>query len=80
MPYTQECPTLWRVYDYFTSSEKKSTLETRESKSTLKLGEGGEGFIATDEWCYNCGNSGHWGDVRTFFLFIVNSSVLNAGL
>jgi len=29
----------------------------------MKLGQGGEGYVADDEWCYNCGNPGHWGDV-----------------
>jgi hypothetical protein len=29
----------------------------------LKIGEGGETYIATDEWCHYCGEGGHLGDV-----------------
>jgi len=28
----------------------------------LGLGKGGEGYIAPDDWCYNCGDCGHLGD------------------
>lgn len=59
----QECPTLWRLYEYLTEEEKHHSLRTRRDKSNLILGEGGEGYIADDEWCYNCGSCGHWGDV-----------------
>lgn len=38
-------------------------MEVRKSKQTYPLGQGGEGYIAEDCWCYNCGDSGHWGDV-----------------
>ncbi|TFK43553.1 hypothetical protein BDQ12DRAFT_731560 [Crucibulum laeve] len=59
---TNECPTWWRLYEYMADEERVITISTRKSKRKLKLGEGGEGYIADDEWCYNCGNSGHWGD------------------
>ncbi|KAF8076360.1 hypothetical protein FPV67DRAFT_1573553 [Lyophyllum atratum] len=59
---TNECPTLWRLYEYLTEGSKNLTLETRRQKQHLSLGEGGEGYIADDEWCYNCGSCGHWGD------------------
>lgn len=29
----------------------------------LELGEGGEGYIGPDDWCYYCGKCGHLGDV-----------------
>ncbi|KAG6829738.1 hypothetical protein H0H87_010370 [Tephrocybe sp. NHM501043] len=59
---TNECPTLWRLYEYLTEEAKKLCLQRRKEKQHFKLGEGGEGYIADDEWCYNCGNFGHWGD------------------
>ncbi|KAI9447747.1 hypothetical protein H4582DRAFT_1801919 [Lactarius indigo] len=59
---TNECPTIWRLYEYVTDREREAILRHRESKQSLALGEGGEGYIAHDEWCYNCGNSGHLGD------------------
>ncbi|KAI0775854.1 hypothetical protein BD413DRAFT_524681 [Trametes elegans] len=61
---TNECPTLWRIYDYVGDDERQEILRVRETKRTLGLGQGGEGYIATDEWCYNCGGCGHLGDVR----------------
>lgn len=57
-----ECPTLWRMYAYVLPEEKDTVLQVRESKMELEFGEGGEGYIATDVWCYNCGGSGHLGD------------------
>ncbi|KAH9173391.1 hypothetical protein EDB89DRAFT_724666 [Lactarius sanguifluus] len=59
---TNECPTIWRLYEYVTEREREAILRHREAKQSLALGEGGEGYIAHDEWCYNCGNSGHLGD------------------
>ncbi|KAF5388025.1 hypothetical protein D9615_000391 [Tricholomella constricta] len=59
---TNECPTLWRLYDYLTEEARKLMLQTRKQKQRLNIGEGGEGYIADDEWCYNCGSCGHWGD------------------
>ncbi|KAL0579546.1 hypothetical protein V5O48_002475 [Marasmius crinis-equi] len=61
-PVIVECPTLWRMYDYLTESARNTTLEKRRARKNLPLGQGGEGFIAEDVWCYNCGGSGHWGD------------------
>ena len=60
----QECPTLWRLYEYANQEVKDGTLRRRRERQHLMLGRGGEGYIADDEWCYNCGHSGHWGDVR----------------
>ncbi|PPQ73548.1 hypothetical protein CVT26_010358 [Gymnopilus dilepis] len=59
---TNECPTLWRLYKYFSVEERSSIISIRQSKKEFALGEGGEGYIADDEWCYNCGSYGHWGD------------------
>ncbi|KAI0832815.1 hypothetical protein BC628DRAFT_1309582 [Trametes gibbosa] len=59
---TNECPTLWRIYEYVADDERQEILHERESKRALPFGQGGEGYIATDEWCYNCGGSGHLGD------------------
>ncbi|KAK0190952.1 hypothetical protein F5146DRAFT_1046399 [Armillaria mellea] len=60
---TSECPTWWRIYVYISEeNERVQILHTRREKSKAGLGEGGEGYIAEDEWCYNCGVEGHWGD------------------
>jgi hypothetical protein len=59
----QECPTLWRMYEYVASEERQIILSSHREKSELTIGAGGEGYIAEDEWCYNCGQCGHWGDV-----------------
>jgi protein AIR1/2 len=66
----QECPSLWRVYEYVTQHERESILSSRREKSTLAFGSGGEGYIAEDEWCYNCGQCGHWGDVCMYLYMI----------
>lgn len=62
----QECPTLWRIYEYVSDAERKATLEEREGKASLEIGEGGEGYIGPEDWCYNCGGCGHLGDVSIF--------------
>ncbi|KAF7355279.1 Protein air1 [Mycena sanguinolenta] len=59
---TSECPSLWRVYVYVEDAEHERILETRQARKGLELGQGGEGYIARDACCYNCGGSGHWGD------------------
>jgi hypothetical protein len=61
----QECPTIWRLYEYVTDPEREAILLHRESKQLLALGQGGEGYIASDEWCHNCGQTGHLGDVSS---------------
>lgn len=52
------------MYEYVSDGERLEILHARESKRHLSIGEGGEGFIGQDDWCYNCGAMGHWGDVR----------------
>ena len=69
----QECSTLWRLYEYLADEEQEHTLRTREERRNLSLGEGGEGYIAADKWCYNCGSCGHWGDVSPPPRFLVPS-------
>jgi hypothetical protein len=59
----QECPTWWRIYEYLTEDERLDSLDARRRRKGLTLGQGGEGYVADDEWCYRCGSSGHWGDV-----------------
>ncbi|THH29387.1 hypothetical protein EUX98_g4805 [Antrodiella citrinella] len=59
---TKECPTLWRMYDYVSDNQRTEIIRLRKKKSELPLGQGGEGYIGSDEWCYNCGSSGHLGD------------------
>jgi len=41
-------------------------INQRLAKKDMKLGEGGEGYVADDELCYNCGGYGHLGDVSFF--------------
>lgn len=43
--------------------DREDILKARKEKKDLRLGQGGEGYIADDEWCYTCGGAGHWGDV-----------------
>ncbi|GJE87490.1 hypothetical protein PsYK624_035730 [Phanerochaete sordida] len=57
-----ECPTLWRMYTYVEESERLEILAEREQKRELDIGEGGEGYIGPEDWCYNCGDCGHLGD------------------
>ncbi|KAF6762635.1 hypothetical protein DFP72DRAFT_876431 [Ephemerocybe angulata] len=59
---TNECPTWWRMYLYLSDEGRAKVLRFREERHSLPLGEGGEGYVANDEWCYNCGDCGHWGD------------------
>ncbi|KAF7301653.1 hypothetical protein MIND_00730800 [Mycena indigotica] len=59
---TRECPTLWRLYNYLTEAEHTQVLQTRKEKKGLSLGQGGEGYIAEDAWCYVCAKRGHFGD------------------
>lgn len=63
------------MYEYVPDDERLEILHARESKQHLPIGQGGEGFIGRDDWCYNCGAMGHWGDVRTLFTFILIESV-----
>ncbi|KAJ3523629.1 hypothetical protein NM688_g8695 [Phlebia brevispora] len=58
-----ECPTLWRMYEYVEDAERQMILSVREQKRDLAIGQGGEGYIAPEDWCYNCGGCGHLGDV-----------------
>lgn len=51
------------MYEYVDDVQRQEILRSREEKVDLAIGEGGEGYIARDEWCYNCGESGHLGDV-----------------
>ncbi|KAJ7464968.1 hypothetical protein B0H11DRAFT_2050328, partial [Mycena galericulata] len=65
---TSECPSLWRIYVYVQVGDQERILKARKEKKDLRLGQGGEGYIADDEWCYNCGGAGHWGDdCREFY-------------
>ncbi|KAF7789446.1 hypothetical protein EIP86_000391 [Pleurotus ostreatoroseus] len=61
-PVVIECPTLWRMYEYVEETERQTLIDLREQKRDLALGEGGEGYIAPEDWCYNCGGCGHLGD------------------
>ena len=42
----------------------RDTVARRSKAADLHVGEGGECYIATDTWCYNCGDEGHFGDVK----------------
>lgn len=55
---------MWRMYEYVDDAERQTILTLREEKRDFLLGQGGEGYIAPEDWCYNCGECGHLGDVR----------------
>lgn len=55
------------MYKYVEDEERQAVLHAREGKRILAFGQGGEGYIAPDEWCYNCGDYGHLGDVSCSF-------------
>ena len=57
------------MYQYVEDEDRQEILRVRETKRVLAFGEGGEGYIATDEWCYNCGECGHLGDVSSLVRF-----------
>ncbi|KAI0035396.1 hypothetical protein K488DRAFT_68437 [Vararia minispora EC-137] len=61
-PVLIECPSHWRIYEYVSESERQAILNARDNLQQIPLGEGGEGYVARDEWCYNCGGAGHLGD------------------
>ena len=52
--------------------ERIVIMQSREEKKQLAIGEGGEGYIGGEVWCYNCANTGHLGDVSE--IYIVQSS------
>jgi protein AIR1/2 len=51
------------MYEYVSDAERLRILNEREQKRDLEIGEGGEGYIAPEDWCYNCGACGHLGFV-----------------
>lgn len=59
---SQECPLMWRQYSYKSFSERDETLKARAKLENAQFGQGGEAYIARDEFCYQCGEAGHWGD------------------
>ena len=44
-------------------------LKDRASKKDLALGLGGEGYIGAEDWCFNCGDAEHLGDVGQAYWF-----------
>jgi len=56
------------MYEYVSDKERLRILYAREAKQHLGIGQGGEGYIGRDSWCYNCGGLGHWGDVSMVFM------------
>lgn len=46
-----------------TDEDRVQIVQTREEKRKFEFGKGGEGYIASELCCYNCGNPGHLGDV-----------------
>lgn len=51
------------MYEYVSDAQREAILKSRKGKELLSLGDGGEGYIGDDEWCYHCGGDGHLGDV-----------------
>ncbi|KAF9035994.1 hypothetical protein BJ165DRAFT_644535 [Panaeolus papilionaceus] len=44
--FTQECSSLWRIYEYFSEARQHATLERWLEKKGLLLGKGGEAYFA----------------------------------
>ena len=61
------------MYEYVEEVERQTIIDLREQKRDLALGEGGEGYIAPEDWCYNCGGCGHLGDVCLPDIVVPNS-------
>lgn len=61
---------MWRLYEYVDDDQRQEIIRSREEKAELGIGEGGEGYIGPEDWCYNCGDVGHLGDVRGPFIFL----------
>lgn len=47
--------------------ERIVIMQSREGKKQLTIGDGGEGYIGEEMWCYNCANTGHLGDVSKIY-------------
>jgi protein AIR1/2 len=60
------------MYEYVSDEERLLILQAREAKQHLGIGQGGEGYVGIDAWCYNCGGPGHWGDVSIAFMIPSN--------
>ena len=60
------------MYTYVDDSERLDILAQREQKRELDIGEGGEGYIGPEDWCYNCGECGHLGDVSIWRVWLLN--------
>ena len=61
---TQACPSIWRMYTYVSDEIRRKNLARRLEAANIEItADGGERYIATDIWCYNCGLEGHMGDV-----------------
>lgn len=71
----QSCPNLWRRYSYLSAREREEALQHRATRIGLKLGEGGEGFIAWNAECFVCGDIGHWGYVSSRSILIHPSDI-----
>ena len=59
------------MYEYVSDSQREAILAARKQKESLLIGQGGEGYIGEELWCYNCGDEGHLGDVSSFLLKII---------
>ncbi|KAH8830784.1 hypothetical protein DL96DRAFT_1594309 [Flagelloscypha sp. PMI_526] len=59
---SRECPNIWRMYEYLSEKESRKVLQRRLEAKGKPLGQGGEAYVCSDAYCYNCGKKGHWGD------------------
>ncbi|KZO98162.1 hypothetical protein CALVIDRAFT_478985, partial [Calocera viscosa TUFC12733] len=58
---TLNCPSIWRVYTYYTPQEKRAVdAEARKSKANIL--EGGTMERGGPPYCSRCAGSGHWAD------------------
>jgi hypothetical protein len=52
------------MYGYVSAEKRDEILSARMVAAKLPLGEGGEVYIGSSYWCYNCASEGHLGDVN----------------
>ena len=57
----QNCPTLWRVYEYFAPEDRAARQAERAQAADWEAEAiGGDANV---DYCYNCAADGHLGDV-----------------
>ena len=74
----QNCPTLWRIYTYYSPSDRAARQTERANATDWKAEALGR--VANVDYCYNCAGDGHLGDVRASFPFFTYYRILGSEL